>query len=149
MALATVDAGGLPDVRMVLLKGVDARGFVFYTNLESAKGEELAANPQAALVLPLEVACAGRCAFAGPVVPVSDAGGGRLFRHAAEGQPDRRLGVASVARRWKGALRWKRKWRATRRNMRSPSVPRPPHWSGFRVQPLADRILARSRIPPA
>ncbi len=49
MALATVDAEGLPDVRMVLLKGVDAAGFVFFTNSESAKGEELAANPRAAL----------------------------------------------------------------------------------------------------
>src|SRR5258708_31533707 len=49
MALATVDAQGLPDVRMVLLKHVDHEGFVFYTNLESAKGEELAANPRAAL----------------------------------------------------------------------------------------------------
>uniref|UniRef100_UPI0037C5951E pyridoxamine 5'-phosphate oxidase family protein n=1 Tax=Phenylobacterium sp. TaxID=1871053 RepID=UPI0037C5951E len=45
MALATVDASGMPDVRMVLLKGYDADGFVFFTNLESAKGRELAANP--------------------------------------------------------------------------------------------------------
>src|ERR1700692_4959009 len=49
MALASVDAQGLPDVRMVLLKHFDHEGFVFYTNLESAKGEELAANPRAAL----------------------------------------------------------------------------------------------------
>ena len=45
MAVATVDANGLPNVRMILLKGADARGFVFYTNCESAKGNELAANP--------------------------------------------------------------------------------------------------------
>src|SRR5690606_40126269 len=50
MAVATVDESGLPDVRMVLLKDVDAAGFVFYTNLESAKGRELAANPKAALL---------------------------------------------------------------------------------------------------
>ena len=50
MALATVDAAGLPDVRMVLLKAADARGFTFFTNLESAKGRELAANPKAALL---------------------------------------------------------------------------------------------------
>jgi len=49
MALATVDADGAPDVRMVLLKDVDARGFTFFTNFESAKGAELAANPRAAL----------------------------------------------------------------------------------------------------
>src|SRR5690348_4275099 len=50
MTLATVDAEGLPDARMVLLKGVDERGFVFYSNAESSKGQELAANPKAALV---------------------------------------------------------------------------------------------------
>jgi pyridoxamine 5'-phosphate oxidase len=50
MALATVDASGLPDLRMVLLKGFDADGFVFFTNLDSAKGQELAANPKAALM---------------------------------------------------------------------------------------------------
>ena len=50
MAVATVDANGLPNVRMILLKGADARGFVFYTNCESAKGNELAANPKAALL---------------------------------------------------------------------------------------------------
>src|SRR5690606_15718972 len=49
MALATVDADGLPDVRMVLLKGHDARGFVFFTNFESAKGRELLGQPKAAL----------------------------------------------------------------------------------------------------
>src|SRR6201994_2941068 len=50
MALATVDADGLPDVRMVLLKEVDHAGFVFYTNLDSAKGSELIAQPKAALL---------------------------------------------------------------------------------------------------
>ena len=49
MALATVDADGLPDVRMVLLKGFDENGFVFYSNNESAKGREMAANPKAGL----------------------------------------------------------------------------------------------------
>ncbi|MEO1105370.1 MAG: pyridoxamine 5'-phosphate oxidase, partial [Pseudomonadota bacterium] len=50
MTLATVDASGMPDARIVLMKGCDARGFVFYTNTQSAKGEELAANPRAALL---------------------------------------------------------------------------------------------------
>ena len=49
MALATVDAGGMPDVRMVLMKGYDTNGFVFYTNLGSAKARELSATPKAAL----------------------------------------------------------------------------------------------------
>ena len=63
MTLATVDADGAPDARMVLLKGVDARGFVFYTNTESQKGRELAAHPVAALVFhwkSLRCACADR-----------------------------------------------------------------------------------------
>src|SRR3954447_6035515 len=50
MALATVDANGLPDVRMVLMKGYDADGFVFYSHIDSQKGRELAANPKAALL---------------------------------------------------------------------------------------------------
>src|SRR5277367_6396881 len=50
MSLATVDADGLPDVRMVLLKGADERGFVFFTNEESAKGREMATSPRAALL---------------------------------------------------------------------------------------------------
>jgi pyridoxamine 5'-phosphate oxidase len=49
MSLATADSSGMPNVRMVLLKGVDAQGFVFYSNMESRKGQELAENPQAAL----------------------------------------------------------------------------------------------------
>ena len=66
MALSTVDADGLPDVRMVLLKDVDPQGFVFYTNLESAKGEELAASPKAALLFPLEVAAPAGAGAGGP-----------------------------------------------------------------------------------
>ena len=62
MALATADAAGQPRVRMVLLKGVDADGFVFYTNLESRKGADLAANPQRGAAVPLEVAASARCA---------------------------------------------------------------------------------------
>ena len=56
MALATVDSDGLPDVRMVLLKGFDERGFVFYTNMDSQKGRELDAQPQGRAAVPLEVA---------------------------------------------------------------------------------------------
>ena len=64
MTLATVDADGLPDARMVLLKGVDERGFTFFTNFESAKGRELLAHPEGGAGVPLEVACAGRCGCA-------------------------------------------------------------------------------------
>ena len=63
MSLATVDGVGLPDVRMVLMKGYDADGFVFYSHIASQKGRELAANPKAALLF-TGSRCAGRCASA-------------------------------------------------------------------------------------
>ena len=96
MALATADEDGIPNVRMVLLKGVDANGFVFYSNADSIKGGELAQNPHAAInfhwkslrkavrvqgIGRASQRCRGRC----------------LFRHPAQGQPDRRLGLAPVA----------------------------------------------------
>src|SRR4051812_9532648 len=72
MALATVDGSGLPDVRMVLLKDYDAAGFTFYTNLESAKGRELAANPKAALLFHWK-SLRRQVRIRGPVERVSDA----------------------------------------------------------------------------
>src|ERR1700730_12621811 len=72
MALATVDADGLPDVRMVLLKGLDPRGFVFYTNTESRKGGELAANPRAALAFHWK-SLTRQVRVRGPVERVDDA----------------------------------------------------------------------------
>ena len=71
MALATADAEGRPSVRMVLMKGHDARGFVFYTNLDSRKGGELAANPRAALLF-LWISLRRQVRVEGPVEPVSD-----------------------------------------------------------------------------
>ena len=72
MSLATVDASGLPDVRMVLMKHVDVEGFVFYTNLESAKGQELAGQPKAALCFHWK-SLRRSVRVRGPVVRVSDA----------------------------------------------------------------------------
>ena len=72
MALATVDADGMPNARMVLLKGFDERGFVFYTNIESQKGQELAANPQAALVFHWK-SLSRQVRVRGPVEPVTEA----------------------------------------------------------------------------
>ena len=96
MALATVDADGLPDVRMVLMKGFDADGFVFYSHIASPKGRELAANPKAGVTVSLEVA-----APSGPHPRHRDAGdrrrGRRLFRDPPEAGADRRLGQQAVA----------------------------------------------------
>ncbi len=95
MALATVGEGGVPNVRMVLLKGVDANGFVFYSN-ESAKGGELVHNPHAALNFHWK-SLRRQMRRTGTVAEVSGRGSRCLFRHAAQGQPDRRLGLAPVA----------------------------------------------------
>ena len=72
MALATVDADGLPDVRMVLMKGFDADGFVFYSHIASAKGRELAANPKAALLFHWK-SLRRQVRIRGTVTPVTDA----------------------------------------------------------------------------
>ncbi|MGU3541141.1 pyridoxamine 5'-phosphate oxidase [Methylobacterium sp. A54F] len=135
MALATAGADGLPDVRMVLLKGVDARGFVFYTNVESAKGEELAENPQAALVLHWK-SLRRQVRARGPVTPVTAEEADAYF---ASRHRDSRIGahasrqsrpladratlmaeVADLAARYENG-----------------PVPRPEHWRGFRIEPVS------------
>ena len=96
MAVATVDADGLPNVRMILLKGADERGFVFYTNCESAKGNELAANPKAALLFYWK-SLGRQIRMRGPVEPATRSRGRRLFRHPPSREPHRRLRLAPVA----------------------------------------------------
>lgn len=138
MALATADAQGMPSLRMVLLKGVDGpeqspRGFVFYTNLESRKGRELAANPQAALTfhwksLRRQVRVAGR------VQPVSAAEADAYFQSRARGS---RIGAWASAQSRPLEGRWELEKRVAEVAARHPfgTIPRPPHWSGFRVVP--------------
>ena len=134
MVLASVDQSGLPDARMVLLKGADAQGFVFYTNLESAKGIELAGNPQAALLFHWK-SLRRQIRLRGPVEPVTSEEADSYF---ATRPRDSRIGawashqsrplasraaleaaVADFTGRFAGA-----------------EVPRPPHWSGFRLRPI-------------
>ena len=85
MALATVDADGLPDVRMVLLKHVDHEGFAFYTNLESVKGAELEANPKAALCFHWK-SLRRQVRLRGPVTRVSDAEADAYFATRSKGR---------------------------------------------------------------
>ena len=134
MALATVDSAGLPDVRMVLLKGFDARGFVFYTNLTSRKGEELATNPQAALLFHWK-SLTRQVRLRGPVEPVSEAEADAYFASRPRGA---QIGAwaskqsAPLEDRFaleKAVARFAAKYAIG-------TVPRPPHWSGFRVVPL-------------
>lgn len=135
MTVATVGRDGRPAARTVLLKAVDARGFVFYTNFNSRKGRQLAANPQAALLFHWKFLMEGvQVKVEGTVEPVSAAEADAYFAVRPRGsqigawaslqsQPldsretfDER--VAEVEKRYEGM-----------------DVPRPPHWSGFRIVP--------------
>jgi pyridoxamine 5'-phosphate oxidase len=134
MALATVDADGLPDVRMVLLKGLDERGFVFYTNLESRKGAELAANPKAALVFHWK-SLARQVRVRGPVERVTDAEADAYFATRA-----RLSQIGAWASRQsspvESRLAFEKAVALATARYALGAVPRPPYWSGFRVVPL-------------
>ena len=135
MALATADAEGVPDVRMVLLKGVDERGFVFYSNADSIKGAELAANPRAALNFhwkSLRKAVRVR----GAVAPVSDAEADAYF---ATRPKDSQIGAwaSAQSRAMEGRFALEKQVAKFAARYALGSVPRPPHWHGFRIQPLA------------
>src|SRR5258705_5584319 len=135
MALATVDAQGLPNIRMVLLKHVDHEGFVFYTNLESAKGEELAANPRAALSFHWK-SLRRQVRVRGPVTRVSDAEADAYF---ATRPKDSQIGAwaSRQSRPLEGRFALEKEVARYAAKYALQSVPRPPHWSGFRLQPLA------------
>ncbi len=133
MALATADAQGRPSVRMVLLKHADERGFVFYTNLESAKADDLVANPRAELCFywdPLS----RQLRVAGPVERVSDAEADAYF---ATRPRLSQIGAwaSRQSRPMQGYLELEQA--CARVALRHPfgAVPRPPFWSGFRVVP--------------
>ncbi|MFK8253418.1 pyridoxamine 5'-phosphate oxidase [Ancylobacter terrae] len=134
MALATVDASGLPDVRMVLLNGRDARGFVFYTNTESAKGEELAANPRAAVVFHWK-SLRRQVRVRGPVERVTDAEADAYFASRP-----RLSQIGAWASRQSRPLEGRFALEAAVAKVTAQyalgSVPRPPHWTGFRIRPL-------------
>jgi pyridoxamine 5'-phosphate oxidase len=134
MALATVDADGLPNVRMVLLKGVDDRGFVFYTNTESPKGRELAAAPKAAAVFHWK-SLKRQVRLRGKVEPVSDAEADAYFATRPKGsQIGAWASKQSAPLEDRFALE-KAVARFTAKYAVGP-VPRPPYWSGYRIVPL-------------
>ncbi|MDE2134595.1 MAG: pyridoxamine 5'-phosphate oxidase [Alphaproteobacteria bacterium] len=134
MALATADADGRPNVRMVLLKGVDARGFVFYTNTQSAKGVELAAHPHAALDFHWKTQ-RRQVRVRGPVAPVSVEEADAYFASRAK---DSQIGAWASAQSRPLAGRWALEKEIAKVAVKYAltSVPRPPHWSGYRVCPL-------------
>jgi pyridoxamine 5'-phosphate oxidase len=133
MALATADADGLPDVRIVLLKDADERGFVFYTNLESAKGRQLAANPKAALLFHWK-SLRRQVRARGTVAAVSEAEADAYW--ATRARPAQLGAWASAqSRALPDRMALEKKIAEVGLKFGLGKVPRPPHWSGFRVTP--------------
>lgn len=134
MALATVDAAGLPDVRMVLLKQADARGFVFYTNEQSVKGGELAANPKAALVLHWK-SIRRQVRVRGAVERVSAAEADAYF--ATRSRPSQIGAWASEQSRPLDRREiFEARVAEVEQRFAGKEVPRPPHWGGYRIVPI-------------
>ena len=133
MALATADARGQPAVRMVLMKGHDPRGFVFYTNMDSRKGGDLAANPQAGLLFHWK-SLRRQVRVEGPVEPVSAAEADAYF--ATRGR-DSQLGAwaSDQSRPLDARATFEARFEAARARFEGGDVPRPPRWSGYRVVP--------------
>lgn len=133
MALATADQDGLPDVRMVLLKGVDERGFIFYTNLESAKGQQLAENAQAALCFHWK-SLRRQVRVRGPVEAVPQDEADAYFASRAR---DSRIGAWASKQSRPLESRFALEKSVAREAARFGlgEVPRPEHWSGFVIRP--------------
>lgn len=134
MALATVGSGGLPNIRMVLMKGFDARGFVFYTNKNSQKGRELGANQQAALSFHWK-SLRRQVRIRGTVSQVSDAESDAYFASRA-----RMAQIGAWASQQSEPLesRFALEKAVALYTAKHPvgAVPRPPYWIGYRVAPL-------------
>ena len=128
-------ATGLPNVRMVLLKGVDARGFVFYTNTESQKGRELLGQPKAAAVFHWK-SLRRQVRLRGPVERVSDAEADAYFASRPRGS---RIGAWASAQSRPLENRFALETAVATVTARYGlgEVPRPPHWTGFRIVPVS------------
>ena len=133
MALATSTPDGRPSVRMVLLKGHDERGFVFYTNLDSRKGGELADNPRAALLFHWKL-LRRQVRIEGDVDPVSTADADAYF---ATRSRDSQLGAwaSDQSRPLASRELFERRYEEMRARFEGGDVPRPERWSGFRLVP--------------
>lgn len=133
VALATADAAGRPSVRMVLLKGWDAGGFVFYSNRDSRKGGELAANPHAALCLHWK-SLRRQIRVEGVAGPVTDAEADAYFASRPRAS---QIGAwaSDQSRPLTGRFELERRVGEAAARFGLGPVPRPPHWSGWRIAP--------------
>jgi pyridoxamine 5'-phosphate oxidase len=159
MALATVDADGLPNVRMILLKGADERGLVFYTNCDSAKGLELAANPKAALLFYWK-SLGRQIRLRGTVEAATAAEADAYF---ATRHRESRIGACASQQSRPLASRAVLEAEVARLTeaFGAGEVPRPSYWRGYRLVPveiefwrhgafrLHDRIVFRRETPQA
>lgn len=134
MAIASVDAQGRPDVRMVLLKDATRDGFVFYTNVESAKGRELLGQPHAALCFHWKT-LRRQVRVRGSVTQVSDAEADAYFATRAK---DSQIGAwaSAQSRAMEGRFVFEKEIAKYAAKYALTKVPRPPYWSGFRVTPV-------------
>jgi len=133
MALATATPGAAPSVRMVLLKGHGPEGFVFYTNLDSRKGRELAANPQVALLFHWK-SLRRQIRIEGSVAPVDDVTADAYF---ATRSRDSQLGAwaSDQSRPLDGRATFEARFAEMQARFAEQDVPRPPRWSGWCVTP--------------
>jgi pyridoxamine 5'-phosphate oxidase len=135
MSLATVDADGVPNVRMVLMKGYDERGFVFYTNVDSAKGRELDASRQGALLFHWK-SLNRQVRLRGPVERVSDREADAYFatrpRLAQIGAWASKQSAALESR-----LAFEKAIALYTAKFAIGAIPRPPNWTGYRLLPLS------------
>lgn len=157
MALATVDADGLPNCRMVLLNGRGPDGFVFYTNTQSQKGEELLGQSKAAALFHWK-SLRRQIRIRGPVSLVSDAEADAYFQSRPR---DSRIGAwaSQQSRPLESRFALEKAVAAHALKFGVGEIPRPPHWTGFRITPvymefwrdgafrLHDRIVFRRASP--
>ncbi|WP_064694062.1 pyridoxamine 5'-phosphate oxidase [Rhizobium aegyptiacum] len=157
VALATVDENGLPNVRMVLLKGFDDDGFVFYTNFESRKGREILGQKKAAMCFHWK-SLRRQVRLRGPVEIVSDAEADAYFKTRARGS---RIGAwaSKQSRPLESRFALEKAVAEYTARYALGDIPRPAYWSGFRIRPtsiefwkdqnfrLHDRIEFRRPLP--
>ncbi|MDX3968888.1 MAG: pyridoxamine 5'-phosphate oxidase [Bradyrhizobium sp.] len=134
MALATVDPDGLPDVRMVLMKGFDTEGFVFYSHIASQKGRELAANPKAALLFHWK-SLRRQVRIRGNVTPVTDTEADAYFATRPK-QAQIGAWASKQSQELESRFAFEQAIAKVATRYVIGEVPRPPGWSGWRITPL-------------